>query len=578
MKQIVLARLVQIAAAFTILALPGLAQADIVTNFHSDVKVSRDNVVTVKETISYDPQDQSHHGIYRFVPAQFKDKDGHRYYTQIKLISVVNENGQNHPLAESRVNNRQLYLKIGDAEHTITGPQTYIITYQIKPLVIKGETGDRFIFNITGEQWETSIQQASATITFDEKTSLTGANCYTGVTGSTASNCIASSGGFSATAATTKPLNIKEGFTVDLRSSSGSVSTYLMPDKPLPFTNTQKILFALIVLGLIVLLTALSRIVWAWWKERSERKAQTIIPLYEPPSELKPAQLSVLESPQSDVADITATIIDLAVRGYIKIEQIQAKTWFRQANYRFTVLKPLTGLATFESLLSEALFKGSSSVELKNLRSKSTTISSAVQAMRSELGKDLKAKGYFDTSPSQAWSVARIVFLGIGIFMLGLALLDVLDDGGAGSGILIALGFAAAFASYGLTFVKTGRTLVGNQEWAKVTGFKWFLSVTEKDRLAFTDAPDKTPELFSAMLPYAIALKVEKQWAKQFEGIDVGQVVGGWYGGYSGALFASSFTNDFSSSFGGAMSSSFAGSSGGGSSGGGGGGGGGGGW
>ncbi len=65
------------------------------------------------------------------------------------------------------------------------------------------------------------------------------------------------------------------------------------------------------------------------------------------------------------------------------------------------------------------------------------------------------------------------------------------------------------------------RTQDGVKLLAKIEGFKWFLSVTEKDRLAFTDAPARTPEQFQKFLPYAIALDVEKQWAKQFASLTI---------------------------------------------------------
>ncbi len=78
----------------------------------------------------------------------------------------------------------------------------------------------------------------------------------------------------------------------------------------------------------------------------------------------------------------------------------------------------------------------------------------------------------------------------------------------------------------------------GAKQWALVDGFKLFLNVVEKDRLKFTDAPEKTPERFSKLLPFAVALGVEKQWAKQFEGIDVTQSTNSWYNGGNMAAFS----------------------------------------
>ena len=100
---------------------------------------------------------------------------------------------------------------------------------------------------------------------------------------------------------------------------------------------------------------------------------------------------------------MTATLIDLAVRGYLKIELLQAKSWWRQANYRFTKLKD-SSLELYEAGLLSALFDGGSDTsELKDFKNnvgKSKQMSKAIQSLRSEVGKDLKQKGYYTTSPT----------------------------------------------------------------------------------------------------------------------------------------------------------------------------------
>jgi uncharacterized membrane protein YgcG len=133
-------------------------------------------------------------------------------------------------------------------------------------------------------------------------------------------------------------------------------------------------------------------------------------------------------------------------------------------------------------------------------------------------------------------------------------------------------------------------SVLGRKIMDGLDGFKWFLMVTEKDRLNFHNPPEKTPELFEKYLPYALALGVENQWAEQLtevfsrlhdEGRDYTPV---WYHGAFSALALHDFTSSIGSSLGGAISSSSiapgssSGFGGGGGSGGGGGGGGGGGW
>ena len=95
-----------------------------------------------------------------------------------------------------------------------------------------------------------------------------------------------------------------------------------------------------------------------------------------------------------------------------------------------------------------------------------------------------------------------------------------------------------------------------------------------------TAEPIKTVELFEKLLPYAMVLGVEKDWAEQFQ--DIYTAPPEWYNGSWSTFNAVNLTNSLGSSMS-AMNSSFAapassGSGFAGGAGGGGGGGGGGGW
>jgi uncharacterized membrane protein len=130
-------------------------------------------------------------------------------------------------------------------------------------------------------------------------------------------------------------------------------------------------------------------------------------------------------------------------------------------------------------------------------------------------------------------------------------------------------------------------TLEGRKLADEIEGFKLFLSVTEKDRLNFHNPPEKTPQLFEKMLPFALALGVEHKWAEQFaevfarlkeQGVAYSPV---WFHGTFGSFNPTSFSSSVGNNFTGAVaaaatppgsSSGFSGGSGGGGGGGGGGG------
>jgi uncharacterized membrane protein len=255
------------------------------------------------------------------------------------------------------------------------------------------------------------------------------------------------------------------------------------------------------------------------------RKHQTVIAEYEPPDNLSPAHIGLLEDDRAENREITATVIDWAVRGYIKIAYIEKKGLFGSKDYELIKLKPTDGLSTDEISLFNAFFSKGDQIKLSNLDK--AAVATQASLFKSALKHSLTNRGYYQKD--------------------------------------------------GQIFMRGTLTEEGAKEWAHVDGFRLYLSVVEKDRLKFSDAPERTPERFSKLLPYAIALGVEKQWAKQFEGIDLTESTG-WYSGNLAAFSAVALASDLGSSFASTVSSNTSVSSGGGSSGGGFGGGGGGSW
>ncbi len=141
------------------------------------------------------------------------------------------------------------------------------------------------------------------------------------------------------------------------------------------------------------------------------------------------------------------------------------------------------------------------------------------------------------------------------------------------------IGVLAIFAAVIISFFER-RTQKGYEALDHLKGFKDFLSVTEKERYTFHNAPAKNPEQFMEYLPYAIAFGVEKEWADVFKDLQI--ATPDWYSTTTpGQTFSA---GDFASELG-AFSTALAssgsissGSGGGGSAGGGSGGGGGGSW
>ena len=54
--------------------------------------------------------------------------------------------------------------------------------------------------------------------------------------------------------------------------------------------------------------------------------------------------------------DVTATIVDLAVRGYLRIDEIAKQGWFGKPDWTLVKLKDDDKLKRYEALLFNSLF------------------------------------------------------------------------------------------------------------------------------------------------------------------------------------------------------------------------------
>ena len=351
-----------------------------------------------------------------------------------------------------------------------------------------------------------------------------------------------------------------------------------------------------------------------WMKKGRDPEARAIAVQYEPPEDLGPAEVGTLVDHKAQMHDVTSTLVDLAVRGFVHIQQTEKKALgiFSSTEYIFHLKRPREEwgeLNTHEERYLNALFKhagytpfgggteelygseaqGETSaesgagdgdgptygtVELSDLKNK---FYKELKGIRKALYDQLIAKGHYDRSPE---SVKGLFLGGMVLLTGGVIGAFVVADSGFLSLDPVMLGVGGGLGGIILMFfgqIMPARTVKGARarEWA--LGFKEFLERVEEPRYKRMIT---SPEMFERFLAYAMAFRVESKWAKAFE--DMYTEPPRWYSGPHGATFhASSFSSDLSAMSTAAsstMSSSPSGSGGGGSSGGGSGGGGGGGF
>jgi uncharacterized membrane protein YgcG len=240
----------------------------------------------------------------------------------------------------------------------------------------------------------------------------------------------------------------------------------------------------------------------------------TIVVNYEAPEGLRPAEVGTLVDERVDLRDISASIIDLAVRGYLKIEEVESGSWFSSgSDYRFMKLKGPQGLKDFEQKLFNKIFGAENTVLLSDLQEKFFPVISRV---KSDLYRGLSKDGYFDGNPD----AVRGTFLVLGILLAAAVM---------GAACLIQLGLIgrifplpvviAGILSF-LTILITSRVMPrktrrGRIAWEKIAGLQEYIRRAEVDDLK----EQERQGVFERLLPYAIVFGLSKRWGKAFENL-----------------------------------------------------------
>lgn len=587
----------------------------VIKNFESNISITHDGVVSIEETINVDFGTQAKHGIFRDLPHAYATEDG-VLRTGVKIVSIGNENGSSiqYETIEDAYNIR---LKIGDPNRTIVGVQTYKIRYEVLGILRSFDEYDEIYWNATGNNWGVQIERSTATVTLTTPGVLQ-ASCYVGRPGEDEDCGIQEEKESGVRFASSRALSPGEGLTIAVGFAKGMVPI-ISPEEVSHNDTSDVSPIVAIVSFLLVFLAAAVLIPRIWWLHGRdlfyERKSlhdpdsrERIMPLfaresimveYDPPEKLRPGELGVLMDESADTLDVTATIVDLSVRGYITIKEIPKKWFLGSTDYELirTAKKP-DELLEYEKLLIAALFKDrevstSFSSIFKNIEREKENFGGKSHVKTSELKnsfyKDLadiktalyeevKKKDLFVEDPQKArvkygayaggMVVLSLLFLFFGTPFFGGALL------GAGIALLLSGIPALILAIKGMP----KRTAYGRELYAKARGYKQFVSGTEKYRQPFFEKEN----LFMEVLPYAILFGVTKKLATAMKEMGVQTQSPAWYSGnapFNAAVFASTM-GDFSNSLGSAIASApgGSGSGGGGFSGGGSGGGGGGSW
>jgi len=508
-------------------AVPASAREIVIKNFNEQVTVNPDGTIEVMEFIEAQFIGTGYHGLYRTIPVEYTTPQGLNYTLLLDLLSVTDDDA--HPLTyeQSRAG-RYVKFKVyvpnaDDSTHTI------VLHYRVLDALRFLDDHDELYWNVTGDEWEARIEAASAHIELPESVTGLRAVAYTGVYGSRASDAQVDVKDNVVEMHTTRALGFHESFTAVVGWDKGFVHAPGMLAKTWLLLRSNWPFFLPIAMFGVMF--------WLYWTRGRDPERDAVTVQYEPPDKLTPAECGTLLDSEASMRDITATLVDLAVKGYLTIEQKESSgllDLFHGKDYVFHLKKPPTewqDARLHEQQMLVALFDAGANpdVKLSDMRNHFYT---SLPGIRDAVFDALVGDGYYLHRPD----TVRQAYVGTGI-VLGALLLAGSTPLSRYTGVVAATWAITAIATgvvvCGFGWFMTPRTRLGAQTFAKVLGFEDFLGRVESDRIA---RMENAPEMFEKFLPYAMALHVEKKWVQAFSGIAMQPPQ--WYVGSYGAGFA----------------------------------------
>ena len=514
------------AAMLFAVAAPAAARQLKIQKFSAEIFVQQDSALNVTETIEANFIG-SWHGLYRTIPVEYQTPQGFNYTLFVKLESATDDAGRPLKVESSR---ERHYLKwkiyVDDASDAV---RTIVLHYRVTNGLKYFEDHDELYWNVTGDEWDVPIENASAQILLP--TGVTGIRAleFTGAHGSRAQNAEVVTSENSVNVSMLQPLAFHEGLTVVVGWDKGFVKEQQTSELVSQFLESNWPIFFPVPVFLFMF--------WLWYARGRDPRTGPVAVQYAPPAGMTPAEAGTLVDDDAAMRDITATIVDLAVRGYLVIEEKEKDQMLgllKSKEYIFHMKKKPAewkGLKSHELVMLAGIFANGAAPDV-NLSSLENQFYKNIPGIKDSIFDALMEHGYFQHRPDYVRNgfVAAGGVVGVLLFVVGNALSQKM--GMAQAPFLIAAVISAAII-VGFGWHMSARTIEGVRAMASVLGFEDFLTHVEADRM---ERISQTPETFEKFLPFAMALGVEKKWVGAFQNI-YSQPPSWYQGGYSGGAF-----------------------------------------
>ena len=505
-----------------------------VLSFKSDAEVEPDGSLLVTETIDYQfPEPR--HGISRSLVTRQRYDDSHERVYPLEVVAVSSPDGAPSEYTVETDGALQV-IRIGDPDVLVDGRHTYEITYRLGGLLNAQPEAVELFWNATGHLSQVPTDRTEVVVR--GPATITDARCFQGRRGSRA-GCSRNDVAGDRVRFEADQLAPEEGLTVVVAFPPDAVTP-----PPTPILETSRTLawgfqggparwggasIALVAAGAGVALLAYRNgrdrravgsavdVAFAGGRAPSVRRPlfeERAGPVqFEPPEQMPPGLFGTLVDERADVRDVSATIVDLAVRGYVRIEEIDPGGQRRRdRDYRLVCLRPPDDdLRPYEVLLHGHLFADGDTVVLSTLR---THFHTQVVEVRDAMYREVVDQGWFRARPDRtrrAWAAIGLIAV---IAAIGVTAVLAATVGWGLVGLaLVAAALALVLGSRWMP----ARTAKGSGVLTRALGFATFIRESESHRARFAEKAN----LFTEYLPYAVALGCTQRWARAFAGLAV---------------------------------------------------------
>lgn len=559
--------------------------------FHADYVLGRDDaghatLTTTETLVARFPEFDQNRGIRRSLPASYQ---GHT--TTLQVVSVTDENGQPRPYTVDATASRvDIVSAVPEGNYTY-GVQTYVVTYTQRDVVdfFRDSGAQEFYWNTNGTDWAQPFGQVSATVTLADGLAddllPDRVFCYAGDSGST-DQCGTVVDGDTIS---TQPVALfpYQNVTIALGFVDG---TFELFDSSI-FASVWG--WLLVLCALVAVGAAITAIALRLTIHRDARGRPVIVAEYLPPEGMSLLEASILTRHRSRA--VASQLVDFAVQRVLTIIEAPGGWFSLRSTWRLRLETGIGVEGEERRLLSYFFGGGLVGGTEHTLTAQNTTLSTQIQKQLMRISTSMVQRGWRRAIPVQHSGLLAfaVVLAIVGSFV---AIVTLTDEGRTDGGavfVTVPLSFLCFFIVSAMLFrqplTEKGAELVDH-----ITGLELYIRLAEADRLRVLQSPqgalrepvdvgsaEQRLQLIERLLPWAVMLKHEREWAKELGEFYAAGQSPAWFASerpFSVAAFSAgvgSVSSTLSSSYSG--SSSSGGSSGGGSSGGGGGGGGGGG-